>query len=384
MIFAHTADLHFDGQDAHESLDEQIERLIAIGDHARQLGARLMLCAGDVFERTSTPAERNAAIEVFAAWAYRFPVVVVYGNHDRPGDLDYLGRLKTEHAISVVDRPLVVCPFKKVDELSVACLPWPRKAWLAGKLKAGQDVNQVATEAMRVILDGFAAKWRGSTGLKLLLGHVEIGKAIMDSGQPMTGLADIELSVEELVNTGADYCALGHIHQRQSWGMEGTEICYAGSPRQTTFGQEVGKGYALIDFSDPASPPPIVNLVDAPGRELHTITARWDGECLNSDTWDEECLKGHAVRLTYHVDAANSGQAAAEAATAKERLLKLGVHSVKLDPRVANVHRVRSELIREAKTHSDRVRAYWGALGEEPARAEPILEKLNELETAGG
>lgn len=373
MIIAHTADLHIDDRpgDSRETLAEQVERLVWIGDDAAARGAEVMLCAGDVFERTSTPAERNAAIEVFGAWASRMPVVVVYGNHDRPGDLDYLAAIRTKEPIAVRSRPDTVM----VGNLTVACLPWPRKAWLAGKVAGDKDLSTVATEAMRTVLHGLTAAVAVHSGCpSVLLAHVEIGSAKLDSGQPLTGHADIELTAEDLLNVGADYCALGHIHQQQ---VLTPGVCYAGSPRQTTFGQDPDKGYVLVDFETARH-----EIVRTPGRELVTIEAVWDDELhgLVTPVIREDSI-GASVRLTYHVDAANREQAAAQADESRAALLEAGVHSVKLDPRVKSVHRVRSDAIRDARTNADRLRALWAARGDGPAREMNILAKLNELES---
>ncbi len=381
MIVAHTADLHLDERAPHESLAEQVDRLVWVGEDARDSGASLMLCAGDVFERASTPAERNAAILVFVRWASLFPVVVVYGNHDRPGDLDYLGVLSTDYPIYVLDRPDIIKPTNL--HCQVACLPWPRKSWLAGRVDAGTDLSELATAAMRVILTGFAANLgepESRFGPAVLLGHLEIGSALTDSGQPMAGIAEAVLSEQDLRMVGADYYALGHIHKRQI--LDG-DIVYAGSPRQTTFGEDPGKGYTLADFDSP-SYPEVLHKV-APGRDLHTVVAVWDGGDLVVDVGEygiKQAREGTAIRIVYECDESNRQDAQAQAEQAREVLLKAGARSVKLDPKVKATHRVRSEAIREAKTHEDRLRALWDARGSTPERADPILAKLGTLEAA--
>ena len=55
----------------------------------------------------------------------------------------------------------------------------------------------------------------------------------------------------------------------------------------------------------------------------------------------------------------------------------------KLDPRIEMTARVRAPAIRTASTNEDRLRVLWGAvgIGEDPSRAEKILEKLSTLES---
>jgi exonuclease SbcD len=376
MILAHVADIHLDERPnvARETLDEQVTRLLAIGVHARERKAKLLLCAGDVFERLSTPAERNAAIEVFRSWAEDMPVVIVRGNHDRPGDLDFLAHLTSRFPILVRTRPDVI----SLPGICVACLPWPRKAWLAAGLQPGEDISQVAAGAMRAILDGFAAQ-----GPDVLLAHVEVGAALTDSGQPMAGRADIELSVGDLTAV-APYCALGHIHKRQTFA-DG-RVCYAGSPRQTTFGEEAGKGFTIVEL--PQGGPPRLEHIELPGRQLSTVTAEWNGQELSvrPDTlprfhYDDGLPENHeALRLTYHCDASDREQADAAAKNLRERLLAAGAGSVKLDPRIRNVQRARCSEIRTSTTNTERIQAWWKTRGETPCRQEHILAKLAELE----
>ena len=377
MLLAHVADLHIDERkgDSGESLDEQVERLLWIGGDAHGAGATAMVVAGDIFDHLSSPAERNAAIQVFATWAERMPVVAVYGNHDRPGDLDYLARLRTHHAVVVADRPDIVA-----SGPTIAVLPWPRKAWLAARLEAGQDVGQVATEAMRAILSGFAVRLAKIDGPRILVAHAELGAALTDSGQPLVGKADLDLSEGDLLDSGADYVALGHIHKHQILG-DG-RICYAGAPRQTTFGEDAVKGYCLVDVR--RGEVPVIEHRRAPGRELITITGSWDGETVDFDLPpaygnDPGAIPESAlVRIKYETPE----DARAAAREAAERFVAaLSPRAVQIDPRIITTHRVRSEEIRTARTNADRVEALWGSRGQRPARASEILAKLSTLES---
>ncbi len=384
MILAHVADLHLTERrgDSLATLDEQVEWLEWIGDDAKANGAELMLVAGDVFDGLSTPAERNAAILLFTEWSKLMPVVIVRGNHDRPTDLNYLSHMRAHNTIYVAESPDVI----EVGGATIACLPWPRKANLVAAMGAtsGLAVDAMAAQAMRNILSGFAARFAGdsSTGPRILLAHAELGAALTDSGQPLAGKADIELSVGDLVETGADYVALGHIHKHQ---VLGERVCYAGSPRQCTFGEEGPKGYCLVDVERGREPR--IEHRRGPGRDLVTIEAVWDPEkdSLRPEGGglieDEPVEPGEAIRLMYAVCEDHKCRAAKQADTARERWISSGAHSVKLDARVIATHRVRSEEIREARTNTDRLAALWASRGSKPGRAEQIIGKLSQLES---
>jgi DNA repair exonuclease SbcCD nuclease subunit len=382
MLIATVADIHLDERhgDSGEGLDEQVERLLWIGENAREAGAETMLVAGDTFHNSkSSAAERNAAVRVYQAWADLYPVICVKGNnsHDGPGEIAFLSALKADHAIYVFERPGEYVSESRGD--IIACLPFPEKSWLVSKLDPNQDINQIATQTMRDILLGWKERFKKYRGARLLLGHLELGTAMSDSGQPMTGKCFIEMSESDLLVAEADVFLLGHIHKFQTIQ---DRIVYAGSVRQTTHGEDNIKGYILINVE--RGKPPIIEHRQAPGRELITVEATWQDTTLETEAGSLDNLKavpeGTIVRLKYHVPDGDRGQAAEQAERAKKRWIEAGAYSVKLDPRVKATYRVRSETIREAKTNEDRLVAWWESRGQRPDREKQIKEKLSELE----
>jgi DNA repair exonuclease SbcCD nuclease subunit len=356
--------------------------------------------AGDTFHSKSSAAERNAAIRVYRSWANHFPVIVVKGNnsHDGPGEIAFLSALETKHEIRVFERPgeyiATRVGWPETAEVMVACLPFPEKNLLAGQLEPGQDVSQVAAEALRAILLGWKLQFDEYPGARILLGHVELGSAMSDSGQPMVGKCCVEMSDGDLLDAEADYYALGHIHKHQISG-DG-RICYAGSVRQCTFGEDNIKGYCLVDVE--RGKLPVIEHRRAPGRELITVEAHWYNNTLNN-TGDEiieinelhteagalnnmmAVPKGTIVRLKYHVPDTDREQATEQAENAKKRWLEAGAHSVKLDMRAKATYRVRSEAIREAQTNETKLGAWWDSRGDRPDREKSIKKKLGEIES---
>jgi exonuclease SbcD len=382
MRIAHVADLHIDDRAPNVTLNEQVETLSWIGSHAHEAGAKAMLVAGDVFDRSSTPIERNAAIEVFASWAEHMPVVVVYGNHDRNEDLDFLARLRARSFIAVCSRPDIIAV--GVERLEIACLPWPHKANLvaAGDVTASTDLQEAAAAAMQSVLKGMAIQLANSHRVRILL-----GTALADSGQPLAGRCDIDLGEHDLLEVGADVCLLGHIHKHQ---VLCDRIVYAGSPRQTTFGEDPIKGYCLIDVERGETP--VITHVKAPGRELVTIEACWPieestaghaGKLVSENdvpVEEEPAPKGAAIRLQYSISETNRHAAGEQATEAKSRWLDAGAHSVKIDARTIATHRVRSEDIETALSTADKLRSLWTHRGQSPDRSEAILAKLTQIE----
>jgi predicted MPP superfamily phosphohydrolase len=69
-----------------------VDQIIREGLALEQLGAWLI--PGDLFDALSTTEDRNAWDARLQRMADAAPVVIIYGNHDRPGDLDGFANLK--------------------------------------------------------------------------------------------------------------------------------------------------------------------------------------------------------------------------------------------------------------------------------------------------
>ena len=98
-----------DGHADERSRFEEWKRVHAwMADDWRKRGVQVVLDAGDVYERASTPAERIAVAEHKLKVGEFAQQVIVKGNHDRAVDLLLLEKLKTRHPIRVLERAEVV------------------------------------------------------------------------------------------------------------------------------------------------------------------------------------------------------------------------------------------------------------------------------------
>lgn len=388
MRIAHLADLHLTtkNDDSGETLTEQVKRIKWIVEDAAEEKVELFLVAGDTFHARSNAEERNAATSIYLSMAEVAPVVIVKGNniHDGFGEIDYLQYLRTRYLVRVAERPTkITLPYA-----IILCMPYPEKAWLASQVDAGQSIDEVAAKAMRQILLGFAVETEESKLPVILLGHLELGAALTDDGQPMIGKCCVELSESDLLETGADYIALGHIHKYQILGGSG-RICYAGSPRQTRHGEDNMKGYCLVDVERHGAL--LIEHRRTPGPELVTVRARMDGGLLREVEFSTPLVEDGIptgeenrpliVRLVYAVDESERRAAAEQAEKWKRMLMDSGIRSVKIDARTQATTRVRSEAITKARTNRERLDAYWGETEDkEPYRAKQIMAKLDEID----
>jgi predicted phosphodiesterase len=180
--------------------------------------------------------------------------VGVAGNHDLPNRLPPRRRLAVDqlqasrHPILFVDSPKVVY----VAGAAIACLPWPKEGHLLAVLgDATKDERYLAgVAALRALLLAFRLELEQHEGPRILLAHTHVRGARLGAHVPER--TTFETGVEDLAGTGADYVALGHLHEHQAWTwrVDGREVpvVYAGSPFANTFGETERKGYVLAEF----------------------------------------------------------------------------------------------------------------------------------------
>lgn len=376
MIVAHIGDIHIHQGDKYNDLEAQVGILKWIAEDAYARGVKVFLVAGDVFHNQHGPTEveRQAAQEAIGYLAGLAPVVIVRGNHDKPLALTVtLGMIPN---VTVCEQPEVVTR----NGLHVAALPWPNKAQLAATLgiESQQDTTQVAIKAMGRIIAGFGIKLKDAWLNReptIILGHLEVGGATMDAGQPVVAAAEIPVSTGDLMDARPDYVALGHIHKPQSLGTTDCPIHYPGAIRQMTFGEVGRRGYLLVNFGERVE----VDFRPVPSRALITIESPPWGETGAGFIWEGLPIANNAFRIKYQVQEHDREDAMHHAQETKKALEDAGAHSVKIDDQVIPRRRVRSEKIQHAHTARDRLEAYHEETGQ-PPRLEAVFDKLDELE----
>lgn len=392
---AFIADSHFDSSPGGR-FEECVRLHNWIASDLEERGVDLILHGGDLYERRSGIAERNAA----AAWLQRVaeiaPVVLVRGNHDAAADLQILGELETREPIYVAEAPTVI----NEAGVSVACLPWPRKAELLARLGSEVSPEQagaVAQAALRDVIRGLGSEMATyhPGDARILLAHAMVRGSRTSQGQPLIG-SDMELGLEDLALAGADLVLLGHIHCSQEWTWERDDgavpILYAGSPRRTAFGEMEPKGYVLATFEG-------ARLVGwervwAPAQRMALFTGYYqdgqlDVEGDHADLGDyalgpEGDEPGADVRVRYEVAADEREQARAAAEEFRRELLETwGAERVKVEEVVRPTTRSRESGVAEAKTLPEKLAALWRLRGEDLGEREPrVLGRLEQLEGA--
>jgi hypothetical protein len=316
---------------------------------------------GDLNHGAMTISDRNFLAEMLTEMAGAAPVVLCYGNHDRPGDLDVFGRLNTRFPVIVVSSPRVI-----YVELATGdgiggffVLPYPHKAGLVAAGTPLEHIPIVAGDALEAVCRHGAllldrARIEERVVLTAVVGHVNIAGALLSSGQPNIG-QEIELHPQHLDLFGPVPKLFAHIHKAQEMGGG---AYYAGSVCRLDWGETDSKGYLLVDVLHDTSfvvrfqpiPVPPMYHVEAELMNPHTLLWRLDPEEIPPDSFE-----GADVRVRYRFPA-GQGDALALADIARGPFM--GARRLVLEPIPVNARAVRAPEVAAAITLHEKAGAY--------------------------
>jgi len=391
MHVALIGDSHFDASPGGR-FEECVRVHDWIAEDLAQQGVDLVLHSGDVFERKSTPEERNAVRAWVAKVAEIAPMVIVRGNHDAPHDLDIFGHLQTSRRVIVEER----CGVHEIGGCIVGCLAWPTKASVLAMAREAskEQAEQLAGEALRNVVLGLGARMFELDHVdrpRILLSHAMVRGSRVSTGQPLVG-CDLEVGLEDLRLADANAYALGHIHCGQSWCPDGSReansldglAVYPGSPRRTAYGELEEKRYVLLDFGTDGTLQD-VGFVPTPCAPMVLLEDEWveldsGGRCTWSVQYPHTAalelakLQGAEVRFRYTVEASQREVAKVAAEEAKVRMLAAGAVDVKVEERLRPATKAKAPEVARATTLEAKLRAAWEARDQVPE--EPVATRL--------
>lgn len=376
MRVAIIADSHFDSSSRFE---ECIRIHDWIADDLWRREVDLVLHAGDLYERKSTPTERLAAATWVQNVAEVAPVVIVRGNHDALEDLPLLARLNTKHQIIIEEAASVT----HIAGVAVGCLAWPRKGLLLSRLSSGvgsEEAGQAAAHALQNVFRGLGQEMAHSKGPRILLAHAMVRGSRTSHGQPLVG-CDMELGLEDLGLASADLYALGHIHMQQDWEIDGAPVVYPGSPRRTAFGEVESKGYIVAEFDGREFTD--WKHVPTPATPMVLLEDEWgDDGWLAGLHGMPESIEGAEVRFRYTVDADHREAAKGAASNLSSELAEQGAVMVQVEEVVRPTTRARAPEIIAAKGLDEKLQLLWNVRDEVPTpeRAARLLSLVHSIE----
>lgn len=354
-----------------------------IADTVAERRPAVFLDGGDIYERASTPIERAAVAEWVKAITETCPMVIVKGNHDRPFDCEFLGRLRTKHPVIVEER----CGVHYVGGVAIAALAWPSRSMLLAKLGRGassEAVELAAGDALRDVLRGLGTELAAHDGPKVLLTHAMINGSRTSLGQPLVG-CEMTVGLDDLALSGADFVVASHIHCPQEWEHGDTQILYCGSPYRTAFGETEPKSIVELTLGEGTA---LWDRIETPATQMLLLEGAWDS-ALGAMTMDPQLfastltVRGAEVRFRYEVEHDHREASKRAAQDLRDKMLADGAVSVKLDEQVIALTRARAPEITTARTLSEKVQTLWSVHNDTPdaERRERLLAKLAQLES---
>ena len=227
-----------------------LDQVIASGLDVSALGA--WVWPGDVFDVGCPLGYGDVVASRVQTMADAAPLVICYGNHDRPQDLDIFARVRARWPVYVVAAPqALVVPLATGETASIFVLPYPQRGGLVG---AGVETGAVIGAADALLDHIFmhaadqltTARARGD--LTLMIGHANIVDAVASAGQPQIG-KEISVSAAHLSRLGPILKLFSHIHKPQA--IHGAD--YIGSICRLSFGETEEKRYLIATLQGDSS-----------------------------------------------------------------------------------------------------------------------------------
>lgn len=228
MKIIHTADLHL-GKVLNERslLDLQEEMLNQFLEAVKEHGAKVLLIAGDIYDRSLPSKEAVDLLSRFLTTLCRdlgIQVVMIAGNHDSPERLGYAAALLSGMGLHIGGLEKSITKVE-VKDVHIYALPYIDKRGLSALHE--QDFGSLE-EAMGHHLDGISLDPHAYN--ILMTHHYILGKEPLEESESERPLF---LGTTENLSTSLfstfDYVALGHIHKAQSIHEK---MHYSGAPQK--------------------------------------------------------------------------------------------------------------------------------------------------------
>ena len=259
MKILHTGDWHVRDRDISE-IEKCLDFLV---ETARAEIPDIIIHSGDVFDAAGIRADSLSAklvFKIFKELADIASVVVVIGTPSHDSDTaSILQYIKARFPVHVSTRPEqiylcegdlnidpseLIAPNQAPIETAISLVPAPTKQFF----QTDNDIKGADSEiaqAMSGIFAGFAAQAEAYDCCHILVGHWQVGGAMVSETQIITGI-DIEISKDQMALGNFDLVCLGHLHLAQEIKPN---IFYSGSIYANNFGELEDKGFYIHTIS---------------------------------------------------------------------------------------------------------------------------------------
>jgi len=247
MKFVHIADLHL-GKVIHQYslLSIQKQLLNDLLDYMSQEKIKVLVIAGDVYDRSIPPQEAVSLLDEFLSRAIldeKITVFMISGNHDSHERLNFASSLLKRQGLYIETKVKEKMTPIIIDNVSFYLLPFFKptviKELYQEDISTYQDALQTYLKHQNI----------DQSKKNILITHQFVGKNSITSESEMT----ISVGGSEIVDVSLfddfDYVALGHLHTPQKVSRE--TIRYSGSLMRYSFDEvKQNKSITIVDTND--------------------------------------------------------------------------------------------------------------------------------------
>ncbi|HLW45508.1 MAG TPA: exonuclease SbcCD subunit D [Acidimicrobiales bacterium] len=258
MRILHTSDWHIGRRFEREPLEDAQRAFLAwLAGQVEELGADLVVVAGDVYDR-SLPAEEAVALLDEGLDLLRgagATVAMIPGNHDSARRLGFGARRQALGGVHVFAddlRPPEPWLFEARGEaVAVVAVPFLDPLIAPPPLAATDGSPRARTHAH--VLSDFLGAGRDAARARYPgVPSVAVAHAFVAGSAPSDSEKALAIGGTDLVDAslfcGFDYVALGHLHRPQVVGGS-PHVAYSGSPLAYSFSEEHPKSIRVVDLA---------------------------------------------------------------------------------------------------------------------------------------
>ena len=285
MKILHISDLHLGKRlESFSLLEDQAYILNRIVETIREQHIRVLLIAGDVYDKSVPPEDAVNLLDSFLSRLNELGVVVlmISGNHDSAERLRFgesFFRKANVHIATNYDNGVghVV-----VDGVHFHLFPFARPVHIgyrfADELQASGLTMSSYEDMMRFLVEKKCALQPGAVNIAVVHQFVTAnnrGPESAGSEAASTSLGGID-NIDYHCFDAFDYVALGHIHKPQAMGRQ--TVRYSGSILKYSRDEAVQtKSMTLLEVQEGAScPVSISTILCTPLRDLRSISCTWE------------------------------------------------------------------------------------------------------------
>lgn len=403
MRIAHLADLHF----REASFDEARKSIQTVIDDHKREPFDLIAIAGDTWDgptQNSARAKFASFVDLIRGLANCAPVAMIYGtpSHDSDGSLEVFEQIESRYGVTILRpgkkyflcRDFIVQRDNQIDDDRAVLfgVPEPNKKWLLANQEAtGKDNADLAAQhSMRALLLGLGGMRKQHSDLPcVLLYHGQVRGAKTGTGFEADG--GLAVTLDDLACVGADYIALGDIHEPQQ--IPGIPAYYPGSIYPLNWGECHKAGCNVVElmpydgvegndslFDVPAGIALNIERLDFPHPQRVKISSRYVGEdfiTLQKNSFAD--VLGHGVLVWWDITATREESADIDVDACLDELMRFGaLPGSRVTLNILPTETVRAGEITEKRSLRDKVQV-WSE-NSDIDLAESVLAKADEIE----